>query len=445
MIAYLLHLLVPLGLLVDVLLAFRAGTAGTPEKSILALSSLWIAISLGALILARDRAHFLQKTRRAIASFYVVVITLAVLEVLLRLAVPSTGSTLWKPGTTIAHKMDLSIMPGASETAIFTVNQQGLRGPNLVRSQHPYKIVTVGGSTTQCLALSDSKEWPHRLMQEMNARQTTRPVWVANAGVSGQTSVHHLVLLRTLPILQEADLLIFLIGINDLQHTVSVSGAATQDTLEQDGARFRARLVSGPEHTYPRFRHLQLFELARRAALTLAFIAKYRFQEEETLTEAQMRKHRGSADVVPLPDLRLGLQEYRRRIEAISQECRARNIRCLFLTQPSMFRKDLTPAEQSLFIFGWVGDWQKPRGHLSTADEWQALEEYNQTLLDACRNSGLECYDLASVLPRNTSAFYDEVHFNEGGAAIVGRSLANYLLASPPFSMRNATSTSNKK
>jgi lysophospholipase L1-like esterase len=63
----------------------------------------------------------------------------------------------------------------------------------------------------------------------------------------------------------------------------------------------------------------------------------------------------------------------------------------------------------------------------------KAMEMYNRTLLDFCRQSGLECYDLASHIPKDTSAFFDEVHFNEAGARLVAQNLKQYLLSRPPF------------
>ncbi len=61
------------------------------------------------------------------------------------------------------------------------------------------------------------------------------------------------------------------------------------------------------------------------------------------------------------------------------------------------------------------------------------MDAYNQTLLNLCRQDHLECYDLASSIPKDTSAFVDDVHFNIGGARMVAEFLAARLLAAPPF------------
>jgi hypothetical protein len=50
-----------------------------------------------------------------------------------------------------------------------------------------------------------------------------------------------------------------------------------------------------------------------------------------------------------------------------------------------------------------------------------------------CRERGLECVDLAAKLPRDTSVFYDDCHFNESGARRVAEVLAEHLLGRAPF------------
>ena len=61
------------------------------------------------------------------------------------------------------------------------------------------------------------------------------------------------------------------------------------------------------------------------------------------------------------------------------------------------------------------------------------MDLFNHTLLDVCRQSGLECFDIASHIPKDTPAFWDSEHFNEAGARLMGQTLQQYLLSKPPF------------
>lgn len=61
------------------------------------------------------------------------------------------------------------------------------------------------------------------------------------------------------------------------------------------------------------------------------------------------------------------------------------------------------------------------------------MDAYNETLLDVCRRGRLECFDLASAVPKESSTFFDDFHFTEKGACIVAWVLVDYLHSTPPF------------
>ena len=83
--------------------------------------------------------------------------------------------------------------------------------------------------------------------------------------------------------------------------------------------------------------------------------------------------------------------------------------------------------------FGWVGSVHDPRGYLTISDLAIAMDSYNMALIELCSEDGLECYDLAADVPKDTNAFYDDVHFNESGARIIAAAISDYLLQQPPF------------
>jgi lysophospholipase L1-like esterase len=282
-------------------------------------------------------------------------------------------------------------------------------------------------------------------MEEMNAAQRSHPVWVGNAGVNGLNTVHHLVLLQYLPGVLPFDMVIFLAGFNDLAASLAFEGAPTQAFLEK-AAGFRGDLPAGTrwrgQHVL--YRRLQLFLLIREAARNL----KRRLGPSGgggVFDPTSFRRRRAASPILPLPDLHTGLEEYRGRLIALASRCRALELRCLFLTQPSMWRGDLSAAEQGLLWFGHVGRFENPKGYVSAADLARAMDAYNRTLLDVCQQDGLECYDLAAHIPKDTSALSDDVHFNEAGARLVVQNLKQYLLSRPPFSAQAKSSRGGQR
>src|SRR5262249_25547111 len=140
---------------------------------------------------------------------------------------------------------------------------------------------------------------------------------------------------------------------------------------------------------------------------------------------AVLTRRRGGGPFVDMPDIRVPLREFRDRILKLAAECRRLGKRCIFLTQPSIMQEEMSGAALTHMWFGWVGPNDAPRGFVQADDLARAMELYNATLLSTCATDGLECYDLAAAVPRSTEFFYDDFHFTDAGARVVGEYLAH--------------------
>jgi hypothetical protein len=319
---------------------------------------------------------------------------------------------------------------GTSPKVTFTVNAMGLRGPMPPQVDKVYKIITVGGSTTESRSQSDDQEWPHLLMVGLNQRQKILPVWVGNAGVSGLTAVDHASALRGLPVLRQADLLIFLIGVNDLTAALLFNGGSTQEALEDRAERFAEHAPDGVSH---------LRDLVRRSWLLASVRNSGRQLSHLIFTGQSASLSRAAEPVLPLPDLKVALEEYAQRVRTLEQECRRYHRRCIFLTQPTMWHAGMTPAEEGVLYGGKVGDHGHARGYAAAPELGRAMAAYNQGLLAVCHEDQLECYDLAAAIPKDTSAFSDESHYTDDGARLVADYLADRLVATSPFNGTGGT------
>jgi hypothetical protein len=104
------------------------------------------------------------------------------------------------------------------------------------------------------------------------------------------------------------------------------------------------------------------------------------------------------------------------------------------MTQPALWKRDITAVQERFHWLGGTGNFQEEPGHAyySVLALAEAMAAYNSVLLDVCRAEGLSCLDLAARVPADTTIFYDDVHFTEAGAALVGRLLAGHLRTSRP-------------
>jgi lysophospholipase L1-like esterase len=134
-----------------------------------------------------------------------------------------------------------------------------------------------------------------------------------------------------------------------------------------------------------------------------------------------------------LPDLTMALEEYKERLRTLADVAQEHGIRPILVTQPTLWRADLPPNLDRLLM---MGGRKFPVAHSYYTVEalTQALQEYNAALWSVCGERRLDCVDLTPLLPQDASVFYDDFHFNEGGANKVGTALAKQLIRWPPFS-----------
>jgi lysophospholipase L1-like esterase len=436
--------MVPVLMLVDIAVAWhRIGFTTSDVKAVAAGAALWLLIGTAALVCRPWREAVLTRAGKPFVSFWLFVFLVIGFEVSYRVIFGNTAHevALFPPRTVSIAKTDPQSMPGIYRDARVSMNEIGLRGTTVPARPDAFRIVTVGGSTTICSFLDDTMEWPYVLMDEINHRERVRRVWTGNAGVDGQSTVHHLALLKTLPILNQSDLLIFMIGANDMQTALASRGHSSQAMLDRDAALWREEMLGGGVPRNPLLRKLRLYQMLRESLISAKHFGSAPKNDPKNDIVGWLRNNRAKraqAHLAALPNLDTSLSEYRARIIALANQCRSMQARCAFVTQPSLYRPDLNSAEQLLLWIGWVGPVEHPDGYITVADAAKTMAAFNQTLLQVCREQSLECYDLATAIPPDTKYFYDDVHFNEEGAQKAADFLAEHLLAKPPFASQTA-------
>jgi len=123
---------------------------------------------------------------------------------------------------------------------VYSLNSLGLRGPEPPADLGSYtSIIAVGGSTTECRYLSDDKTWPERLARSLG--KSSAKVWVNNAGLDGHSTFGHAILLQDYVLPLKPNLVLFLVGWND----VGLRAAREYSLRQSQCASPAATTVSG--------------------------------------------------------------------------------------------------------------------------------------------------------------------------------------------------------
>ena len=117
------------------------------------------------------------------------IMALLIAEMGLRLYLPSPRKYYPRPPN-IQRVYDASppgVLPGVEGPARYWTNSQGIRGDELSPEDN-YRILTLGGSSTECLVLDQTEAWPQLLQDRLNDTGQYQ-AWVGNAGQAGRPLV----------------------------------------------------------------------------------------------------------------------------------------------------------------------------------------------------------------------------------------------------------------
>lgn len=284
---------------------------------------------------------------------------------------------------------------------VFSRNSIGFRGPDPpAHFDDALTIVAVGGSTTECLYLTDGKDWPLALGARLDA--VFSGVWLNNAGLDGHSTYGHVLLLRQVITRQRPKVALFLVGANDLGRT---------ELRAQD------RALVGEEAGWP-------VRLARHSALMATLLNLKRGWEAERLKlpyrEIDLRQ---TPSFVPGPKHRRDLVEtarahlpaYAARLEEMVHLCRGAGIEPVFLTQPALYGPGTDDATGVNLARVEVDRERLING----GGAWELLETYNDATRGVGAREGVMVVDLARRLPKSSRLFYDFLHFTNAGADAV--------------------------
>jgi hypothetical protein len=302
-------------------------------------------------------------------------------------------------------------------------NRWGFRGEEIEREKpaNTFRIFLFGGSTAACIESPFEKT--HARLLELRLRQEypDRRIEVQNLGVPWHCSEHSLIKLICNVQDFAPDLVIFEHALNDMFRGFAPDDFAEGPYRDDFGHYLGpvAGMVKG------RFLDVNGFPLSR---FTGFWCSDFRFD----CVRIRGPDGDGIAGVglVFMPkaeevsvDRWRSLDAFGRNVRSFVDFAKLRGFDVLVVSEPYLYRDDLTAAEREVLVMARTCDEDGRRPDVSSLK--RGMDAFNGRARDVADACGARFFDLEKAIPKSLDYFFDDVHYTTKGNAAVATAVGN--------------------
>jgi lysophospholipase L1-like esterase len=289
---------------------------------------------------------------------------------------------------------------GKTREVRFEIDQKGYIEPSNLLNNPDVSIAFLGGSTTECFDVDESKRFPYLVGQLLNEKGLR--VNTLNAGVSGNTSAHTLNIYLNKVIVEEPDIAVMMHNINDLHILLTNKGYwgtnGTPVHIFVDNNSFKSALVNKAGSIFPNM-------IARITNV------QNRFRKE---TVEPVRK---------LPELteddkQLIFRQFEENLKLFISISRIKGITPVLMTQASRIKNDFIGGERGIGII-------EQRFNMPFQEYKVLYTQMNQVIRDVCEEESVLMIDLDMLVA--PEYIFDSVHYTDEGSEFVAGLIAEQL------------------
>jgi hypothetical protein len=313
--------------------------------------------------------------------------------------------------------------PKANDAA-YHVNRWGFRGDNIEQSKgnDVFRIFVFGGSTVFCGTVPYEQSHCYVLEKRLRQVYPQYRIEVQNLGADWHATEHDTIKLLFFAQDFSPDLVITYHAINDLARSLTpdafAEGPYWSDYRHYYGAA--ANLASG----------------GRKIASTVTlghWCSDLRFDQirvtgpEGNGLNGVKTFFVGKARPVEVTRWQ-SLQSFERNLRDFVNIVRSKEMHVLLATQPSLYREDLTEAEQQLLAFPLSHHFGGKRPSLHSMID--GMQRFNDATRRLAVENGVDLVDLEQLMPKSTEYLFDDVHYTKAGNELIGNAFADHLIES---------------
>ncbi|MGC9326604.1 MAG: SGNH/GDSL hydrolase family protein [Candidatus Hinthialibacter sp.] len=300
------------------------------------------------------------------------------------------------------------------------IDEKGFIQPSRVYEDPDFELVFLGGSTTECMYVSEDKRFPYLTGRYLSDR-TGKKFNAYNGGVSGNHSLHSIDILlhKALPMKPAAVLLLH--NVNDLNILLYEGGY-----WNSNPSRSLIEVVEISQgEEYPailrRIKNIVRYmipHLYRRA-----FLFKNRwtrddggasgYPEQDEFAHLRGRKIQYNEDFMR--------REFQRNLEMFVDIVRSAGSAPVLITQANRFTSDPDPVVQmNMEDLADMG--------IDYKEYKRLYDGFNQIIRNVGEDKKARVIDLERMIPKESRYMYDTMHFNDEGSKKAAELIAAHLL-----------------
>lgn len=319
---------------------------------------------------------------------------------------------LFRPNLQYSLHLNGTELNGVEGVNRFVVNAMGYRGQPL--DEHAdVRILAVGGSTTECFFLDEKEVWTAILENRLDSMGISSSI--GNWGKSGLNIQHHIAQVSKIEP-SEAHYVLCMVGVNDLLRFLKYHRAFKPLSANEVEATAYFQEKADTGFSFKVFDALQ-GELDLHYPSDTAVLHN---PAEGILSFRNYRKNTSGKMLDRVDGFEVCLNYYSEQLRRFISTCKSKEVEPIFITQPSLWRANMSVKEVGWLWLDAQGDFMQPNQNYHSVELLDSLlGKINGVTKELARSHQLQCIELDELLPKDSSYYYDGIHFNEKGSEAV--------------------------
>jgi lysophospholipase L1-like esterase len=300
----------------------------------------------------------------------------------------------------------------------FRIDNNGFILPHNNYDDPDYKIVFIGGSTTECMYVTENNRFPY-LSGQLIEEKTNKRINSYNMGGSGNNSIHSLDILINKIMPMEPDIVVIMHLANDYSalaydHTYWPVGTPRSELIT-----INDYFPKRPKETF--IWHFKgLFKTIYPDIYQRIFLLKERIIHPKEQTkppdEWEGRRHN-----IKDRDFDFMQKEFNWALQMIITACKTHDILPVLMTQANRFKEN--PDD---FVLKSLSPMLNAGITYETFKN--EYDTFNDIIREVAKTNEIPLIDLVKIVPQEKEYMYDTVHYNDTGSKFVANIISEKLI-----------------